>query len=289
MSSGDFYFNKTGKNYISYRNLMTKTITLLNGPNETMDTDVDDILEFETKLANISLTFEKTGGAAYQRMPLNKLSKLVPKINWQNYFNLTIPLAVNETESIGIFGFDYFLDVQDIVETIPERIIKNYLLWRFVMNRIKNLDSRFENILEDYYRDQYGTKSIPARWKKCIDFVNGNLGTAVSALYVRKYFDLQSKHKAEEMIKNIKKEFMLILDEVEWMDDETRNDAKKKAEMMEEHIGFPDYILDPKALDKDFEHLEFGNITYFENVVGYLKNSTKKSQGKLSSTDDRTK
>lgn len=30
------------------------------------------------------------------------------------------------------------------------------------------------------------------------------------------------------MIKNIKKEFMLILDEVEWMDDETRNDAKKK-------------------------------------------------------------
>lgn len=66
------------------------------------------------------------------------------------------------------------------------------------MNRIKNLDQRFENILEDYYRDQYGTKSVPARWKKCIDFVNGNLGTAVSALYVRKYFDLESKHKVNE-------------------------------------------------------------------------------------------
>ena len=66
------------------------------------------------------------------------------------------------------------------------------------MNRIKNLDQRFENILEDYYRDQYGTKSIPARWKKCIDFVNGNLGTAVSALYVRKYFDLESKQKVSE-------------------------------------------------------------------------------------------
>ncbi len=63
------------------------------------------------------------------------------------------------------------------------------------MNRIKNLDLRFENVLEDYYRDQYGTKSVPARWKKCVDFANGNLGTAVSALYVRKYFDLESKHK----------------------------------------------------------------------------------------------
>lgn len=63
------------------------------------------------------------------------------------------------------------------------------------MNRSKNLDSRFENVLEEYYRDQYGTKSVPARWKKCMDFVNGNLGIAVSALYVRKYFDLESKHK----------------------------------------------------------------------------------------------
>ncbi|OTF81661.1 hypothetical protein BLA29_009348 [Euroglyphus maynei] len=59
--------------------------------------------------------------------------------------------------------------------------------------------------------------------------------------------------------------------------------------MMEEHIGFPDYILDPVLLDKDFDHLEFENSTYFENVVGYLRNSTKKSQGKLSSVDDRTK
>lgn len=41
------------------------------------------------------------------------------------------------------------------------------------MNRVKNLDARFENALEDYYRDQYGTKSVPARWKKCVDFANG--------------------------------------------------------------------------------------------------------------------
>ena len=162
------------------------------------------------------------------------------------------------------------------------RTIKNYLIWRFVMNRIKNLDSRFENAMEDFYRDQYGTKAVPARWKKCIDFVNGNLGIVVSALYVRKYFDLESKHNAEDMIKKIKDEFMLILDEVEWMDVETREDAKKKvvticklllvdllcllcvcffqAKMMEEHIGFPEYILDPVKLDKDYEHVSLKDL-----------------------------
>lgn len=139
MSSSDFYLNKSSKNYQSYRQLMIKTVNLLMQPsssnqnqhqhqqlqsNETIQrihTDIDDILEFETRLANISSMFEKTGGAAYQRMPVNKLAKLVPKINWQKYFELTIPQPLNDTESIGIFGFDYFLDVQDITQTVPER------------------------------------------------------------------------------------------------------------------------------------------------------------------------
>lgn len=54
-------------------------------------------------------------------MPLNRLSKLVPKINWTAYFENAIPLPLNETESIGVFGFDYFLDLQEIVGVTPER------------------------------------------------------------------------------------------------------------------------------------------------------------------------
>jgi len=121
MSSVDFYVNKTSKNYLSYRNLIVRIATLLGAPNNTLQADIDDILEFESKLANISRMYEKNGGAAYQRMPVSKLAKLVPKINWQVYFELAIPVSVNDTESIGIFGFDYFLDVQDIVGVTSER------------------------------------------------------------------------------------------------------------------------------------------------------------------------
>ena len=34
---------------------------------------------------------------------------------------------------------------------------------------------------------------MPARWKFCIAYVNGNLGMSVGSLFVRKYFDGQSK------------------------------------------------------------------------------------------------
>jgi hypothetical protein len=93
----------------------------LNAPNETIDKDIDDLLDFEIKLANISSPYEKTGGAAYQRFPLKKLAKLVTNINWKKYFELAIPLSINETEQIGVYGLDYFMDIQDLVSTTPER------------------------------------------------------------------------------------------------------------------------------------------------------------------------
>ena len=39
----------------------------------------------------------------------------------------------------------------------------------------------------------YGREEMPARWKFCIAYVNGNLGMAVGSLFVTKYFDGQSK------------------------------------------------------------------------------------------------
>lgn len=121
MSSADFYSNKTSKYYTSYRKLIVNVANLLGASNQsTLSREVDDLLELEVKLANISRTYEKFGGASFQRMPLNRIHKLVPKINWTNYFELSIPLPLNETEPVGIFGFDYFLDVQEIVSVTSE-------------------------------------------------------------------------------------------------------------------------------------------------------------------------
>lgn len=289
LSSADYYQNSSSRQYKSYVQLITRITQLLNAPNETIEKDINSLLEFEVKLANISRPYEKTGGAHFQRLPLKKLSKLIPKIDWRRYFKLAIPLTINDTETIGVYGLDYFLDIQELILSTPERTIMNYLLWRFVMNRANNLDSRFEKAQHEFFKEQYGTKSQTPRWKKCVDYVNSNLGIAVSALYVESHFNDESKLKAEEMIGNIKNIFFDILDEVEWMDSETRADAKVKAEVMEQHIGFPSYIKNKTFLNDEYSHLDFKKDKYFENVIGFLKNSTNKTQSKLYDEVDRNK
>ena len=49
------------------------------------------------------------------------------------------------------------------------------------------------NLFFTLLRLLYGREEMPARWKFCIAYVNGNLGMAVGALFVNKYFDGQSK------------------------------------------------------------------------------------------------
>ncbi|PRD18373.1 UNVERIFIED_CONTAM: Endothelin-converting enzyme 2 [Trichonephila clavipes] len=65
------------------------------------------------------------------------------------------------------------------------------------------------------------------------------------------------------MIKDIKTAFLELLDEVDWMDKETREAARQKAVLMSEKIGFPEYLMDPQALDEEFEGVSNFVTHYF--------------------------
>jgi predicted metalloendopeptidase len=55
------------------------------------------------------------------------------------------------------------------------------------------LDDRFQEANQQFFHILFGREQAPPRWKNCIDQVNSHLGTAVGAMFVRKYFDENSK------------------------------------------------------------------------------------------------
>ena len=72
--------------------------------------------------------------------------------------------------------------------------MSNYLLWRFVRLRLNNLDERFQEIKQKFYYTLFGREEAPPRWKNCVSQVNANMGMAVGSLFVRRYFDENSKN-----------------------------------------------------------------------------------------------
>ncbi len=53
-------------------------------------------------------------------------------------------------------------------------------------------------------------------------FPYNSLSNAVGALYVRRYFKEEARVSAMEMVTDIRKSFLEILREIEWMDNLTR-------------------------------------------------------------------
>lgn len=72
---------------------------------------------------------------------------------------------------------------------------------------------------------------------------------------MREYFEESARQSANEMVKDIRSVFNEIIDELNWMDDETRVRAKGKAAAMTTHIAYPDELLDDKKLTELYENV----------------------------------
>lgn len=54
------------------------------------------------------------------------------------------------------------------------------------------------------------------------------------------------------MIRTLREAFNELLIENRWMDNETKEVAKSKADSMNERIGYPEFIKDPDELTKEY-------------------------------------
>lgn len=82
---------------------------------------------------------------------------------------------------------------------------------------------------------------------------SNSLPIAAGALYVRKYFNEEARQNAIEMVADIRSEFEDILRKVDWMDEQTRQNALDKAKSMATHIAYPDELLDNRKLEEFYD------------------------------------
>lgn len=69
------------------------------------------------------------------------------------------------------------------------------------------------------------------------------------------------------MVNGIRKEFENILNEVNWMDDQTRKSALDKLHSMSTHIGYPDEVMNNTKIEQYYENLEIDPNNYLLSVL----------------------
>ena len=186
----------------------------------------------------------------YNPMPISELSELDPNTPWLSYINKLLTediIQVEASERIIVSVPSYIKDLSKLLQETPVRTQANYLMWRAAASSMPYFTEEGDRIGQKFSMMMTGTPEQPPRWKRCVGATKKSLPNAVGSLYVRKYFDEKSKSTAQEMVTEIRKQINLIIEQVDWMDDRTKERAKVKAQVMVEHIGYPAELLDMKT------------------------------------------
>ncbi|XP_052820639.1 endothelin-converting enzyme homolog isoform X2 [Mya arenaria] len=280
----DFYLNKTvgeDKVLTAYLDYMTLVGVLLGGEkNQTRDY-MEEVIEFEIRLANITVPNEERRNEEemYHKMSLAEVQTLSPFIDWTQLINKLLAVGnvtVTSSEQIKVFMPDYLHDLSVLVlDTLQQengkRVLHNYMMWHVVKSLTLYLTEDYtdaRNILTEAITGTTGGEEL---WRHCISDTDEVLGFALGSMFVREVFKGESKHKAEDMIEEVKMAFKNNLPSLEWMDDETRAAAIDKANAVIDLIGFPEYILNKTRLNKEYKELEINASEYFQNNIRNFK------------------
>lgn len=283
INPGDFQYRE------AYLNLMLSVTQILGASVDVALRDMTEVLHFEKQLSRILTAAEerRNMSAIHRKMTLEELNNEVPGIDWQDYID-AIGWNNNHTEEIVVFGLDYFRKLVPLLNDTDSRTISNYLLWRFVKNRISNLGDKFTRVKQDYIKVLFGRKSQPERWRSCVEYVTGNLGYVVGAMFVRRYFPEASKHDTDEMISLIRFSFKTAVKEALWMDPDTRSVAMEKVDTIVKNVGYPEYLMNDTYMDQVYSELSFSPDEHFKNVLKMLQFHARTNHNLLAAPVNRT-
>ncbi|NXN74356.1 NEP protein, partial [Himantopus himantopus] len=257
------------------------------------------VMDLEKEIANATTKSEDRNDPLllYNKMTLAQLQnnfslEINHKVfNWSKFINdimSTVQINVENTEHVIVYDPEYLIKLKSILNKYTSRDLQNYMIWRFVMDLVNSLSRNYKDTRNAFRKALYGTTSETAVWRRCANYVNGNMENAVGRLYVEEAFAGDSKHVVEEMIADIRDVFIKTLDELTWMDAETKKKAEQKATAIRERIGYPDEIVtDDSKLNSEYQELNYKEEEYFENIIQNLVFTQKKRLKKLREKVDK--
>ncbi|XP_058803973.1 endothelin-converting enzyme homolog isoform X2 [Phymastichus coffea] len=296
----DNYLNKTehSKVLAAYLEYMTKIGVLLGGEENATRKQMQDIIDFETKIAEITIPQEERRDEEklYNLVTITELQKAAPFISWIDYFqNATgvVNKTITSDQKIVNYAPEYFKKLSKLVLQYNKTnsgkvILNNYLIWQTVRSLTSCLSKPFRDAYKGLRKALIGSEGREEQWRYCVNDANNVMGFAIGAMFVREVFHGKSKPMAEEMINEIRTAFTKNLKNLDWMDWETRKSAEEKANAITDMIGFPDFILNPTELNERYADLIITKNEYFSNNIRVNKYNLIKNLEKLDKPVNKT-
>ncbi len=230
---------------------LRKIFLLLGDAAQTASVEAARVMEIETALAKSSLTRveKRDPHNLFHKFTRAQLIALMPSFHWAGYLaaiGLPSLTEFNVTEP----AFFKQLDAQLKARSVSDW--KVYLRWHLAHEKAQYLSSPFvQEDFEFYSKHLRGVEQLRPRWKRCVQYVDRDLGEALGQVFVQKTFGPDVKARAVAMTREIQKAMESHLQQLAWMSGDTKKQALLKLHGMVDKIGYPDQWRDYSSLKID--------------------------------------
>ena len=238
------------------------------------------ILALETKIAEVQWPREKRRNRDLTLNPIARedLATEYPGFDWDTFFapsGYQLP-NLNMTQPQPI---------KDVIALINSESLdtwKSYLTFHTLSNNAGLLSEDVYTASFDFYGKTLSGQQEPrARWKRAVAAMSGtqSLGFAIGKVYVDRYFPESSKAQMADLVENLRTALGQRIDNLDWMGEETKVNAKEKLASFRPKIGYPDVW-------ESFDGLEITSEDLMTNVHNLRKFFLAKSvENELKPTD----
>ena len=225
------------------------------GETENVEARAQAVMDFETALADTHWTpvQRRDRDATYNKVTRDELLELVGPMN--------VALMLEE---VGLADQDSFIvrepsAIEGGAKVFSEAdlgTLRDYLTKDLLTANSAFLPKAVDDLVFGFYGQTLrGQSEQRERWKRGVQQVNGTLGELVGKVYVTEHFPASSKAQMEDLIENLRAAFKDGIDNLEWMDDETKEQAQYKLAKFRPKIGYPDEFETYSGLTIDRDDL----------------------------------
>jgi len=247
----DYYLKEDAKSaelrtqYVAH---VQKMFQLLGDTPTRAAAEAKVVMEIETSLAKGALdrVSRRDPQKIYHRMKREELATLAPVLNWKVYLD---GIGAPSVGTLNVTEPEFFKHLNETLKTTSLDNWKTYLRWQLVHANAPILPEAFVNENFNFFaKTLAGTKELSPRWKRCVRFVNADLGEALGQKYVEVTFGAEGKERTLKMVDSLEKALDQDIEDVPWMGADTKKQAAAKLSAITNRIGYPDRWRDYSAL-----------------------------------------
>lgn len=161
---------------------------------------------------------------------------------------------------------DFFVGAAALLDSESLESWQEWLAMRVVGSAAPYLSSEFVDANFAFYGTTIsGTPRNKDRWKRGVAVVEASLGEAVGQIYVSRHFPESHKARMQTLVSNLIEAYRQSITDLQWMGEETKQEALKKLDAFRPKIGYPEEWIDYSAVAVDPSDL-LGNVERAHNA-----------------------